>query len=277
MRTLEANELKMVSGGMDSAGIVVTANIYGSIIPSSYWDGPSGSAGSGYRGPVFYGPVAGGGGGSVKRDPISATNPAGVSGLGGDIDAVIAQSSIMGNELKDVLSWGYHMQWAPTTGDFANRTATDYTNHVIYVASGMSTQNSLGALAHEFGHAMYGHYYGVANSGLVSRDTFVNDWMQNEGYAQVNVIRIASEMAMRDYIHVAGSSQAQVQSEYQAYSGGQRLLASDPSIAMRIGDVLRYEGSLVGNSMRVENAGGGETYEHMYGRQWDEWYAQHPH
>lgn len=256
MRELKHHELAKVAGGLEMVN--VTANVYN--IPSYYFPWDSGSN------RPLYDTMDAGGGGADATAPTAGTTAS--SGLGSQMDSLINMSPLMAKQVRDIQSWGYSIVWD-------SKSYTDYVKHEIHLSNSLpTTQDMMGALAHELGHVLYAHYYGVADYNA-SRDVYVNDWVRNEGYAQVNTMRIRESMPpLTDVIHLQGSSTMQIQTEYTAYRQMSGRYFSDPIVRER-SEYLPYVSQFVGNTMRTETAyvdpvtNEKASYEQMYGHNWD--------
>jgi len=263
VRELNRKELDAVAGGLEP--IYVYADTPS--LPSFYWDyDPPGN-------PYYQtGPVAGGGGGGAAKPPAAGAGAGTTSGLGAAIDNLIHLSPLMSSELQNIQGWGYSI--VADSSSF-----TDYTKHEIHVNASLSSQDLMGALAHEFGHAMFEHYYGLPQYSL-SQSDYVTGWMNNEGYAQVNAIRIAQDMPIgTNVMHLEGSSVTQIQTEYNAYqTSGRAYFNNQEAFVERGVDLLIYQGHSVGASMNGETAIANpdgtvaKTYSQMYS---DAWVANH--
>jgi hypothetical protein len=206
----------------------------------------------------------GGGGGAGTAKPPAGTGQSATTGVSAALDSAIHQSALMSGELQNIHDWGYHIQ-ADTRG------YTDYTTHTIHVDTSLSIANQLGSLSHEFGHVMYEHYYGLPQPTL-SEANYVSGWMENEGYAQVNTMRVAQDMPSIVDMHLQGSSMGQIQAEYTAYDHAQARYFNDPGFASQV-DFLKWSGYTVGQSMTneiaVKNADGTtQTYTQIYSNGW---------
>lgn len=254
MRELTAVEMTKVAGGLQA--VVVTANVYN--YPDFFF-----SFDTGNNRPELNLPSGGGGGGSAS----SGTSTNATSGLGSTFDSLINMSSIFSNEIKKVQSWGYTIVWDTTSN-------TDYVNRVIHVNSNMESANVLGALSHELGHVIYGHDYGLGDYSL-SRDQYISSWMNNEGFAQLNTMRIREQYGpLSNVVNIQGSSIGQINMEYDAYHSSSAVY-KELRLYERGADYLQYTGFRVGITMRDETAyvdhGTGEVvnYQTMYGHNWD--------
>jgi hypothetical protein len=257
VRELNKKECDAVAGGLEPIYVYADAPS----LPSFYWD---------YDPPGFpyysSSPVSGGGGGGAAKPPPAGAGAGTTTGLGSGIDDIIHLSPIMSSELANIESWGY-------TFVADGKSYTDYTTHQIHVDTSLPTQDMMGALAHEFGHAMFEHYYGLPQYTL-SQSDYVAGWMNNEGYAQVNAIRITQDMpGGTNVIKLEGTSAAQIQSEYSAYQTAGQHYETDPTFPERGVDMLIYQGHAVGVTLNGETAivnsdGTTVNYNQMYSNAW---------
>jgi len=132
---------------------------------------------------------------SVPLAP-SPTSPS--TGLGADVDAMVAQSPTLQDKLDRLQADGWTIVSEPGTAAWADRTTKE-----IHVGTGGTTEDTVQSLAHEAGHADYTMPAQTPPTGL-TRSQYVtqnlNRHLDDEGEATL------TNMEVRNEILAAGGS-----------------------------------------------------------------------
>lgn len=181
------------------------------------------------------------------------------TGLGVDVDALAALSPALQQQIRDLQSQGWTVQWgAAGGGSSADRQARTIT---IDPNGRANPAGLTQTLAHEVGHALYPY-----RADLSTRETYLRGALADEGAATLNNIRVQREIIANGGPDIGIAGQPRNHPAYNA--AYDQYLRDGNAAAARdtIGGVFRN-----GETASTTTATGPQTYEQYYGG----WYDQH--
>ena len=126
---------------------------------------------------------------SVAALGTTSSSPAVVTGLGDDVDRLVAKSPSLQKDVRKLKEDGWVIEYGPEGGgSYADRTASPPAITIDGSEKGypeVATQS----LAHEVGHAAYPYA-----ADYSSRIAFVNGALADEGAATINNIKVQREI-----------------------------------------------------------------------------------
>jgi uncharacterized Zn-binding protein involved in type VI secretion len=202
----------------------------------------------------------------IIGDAPGVSGPPVVTGLGADVDALIAKSDTLTANLNTLLD-GDPNKWTIVWGPAGVQSATDTEHHVITLNSDFKNNpvQAVGSLSHETGHALYTTPYippdGLTKDQYVSRN--VNEQLKGEGEANLVTAQVRNEINSNGGPDIGNrGTQAAKYTE---------IAAKDPSQENR--DAARQE---MADIFRDGEHVAGVPYGEYYSKPYADFYDAHP-
>jgi uncharacterized Zn-binding protein involved in type VI secretion len=202
----------------------------------------------------------------IIGDAPGVSGPPVVTGLGADVDALIAKSDSLSANLK-ALTEGNPDKWTIVWGPAGKQSTTDNASHTITLNSDFKGNpiQAVGSLSHESGHALYTAPYippdGLTKDQYVSRN--VNEQLKGEGEANLMTAQVRNEINSNGGPDIGNRGQ-----QAARYT---QIAAKDHSEANR--DAARQE---MADIFRNGETVAGVPYGDYYAKPYADFYDAHP-